>query len=209
MSGRVELVLLHGSSASVPLHLERMISGYLGPAPSMTLSRTCSFGSIALLDWMWEASCTRVLERSTWWSLTNFLRSEPHYYRHQFAESMKVAAMRGDLAVVKWLLKHLQGCVVPAMAVGRAADNGHVHVLNLLWANDNGPSKRERQDAKKRKVVTSNGDILAQSYPGNNVVQWRSSRFVRYHCSGRHRDAVRWLHEHSQLSCDDELASER
>jgi hypothetical protein len=201
MSGRVELVLLHGSSASVPLHLERMISGYLGPAPSMTLSRTCSFGSIALLDWMWEASCTRVLERSTWWSLTNFLRSEPHYYRHQFAESMKVAAMRGDLAVVKWLLKHFQGCVVPREAVGNAADNGHLHILKLLWDHDGGRHDRGRKRVKKRKVMTSSGEAVSRSSPGKNAVCWEGS-------AGRdvcHPSVSRWLHEHFPPKSDDEL----
>jgi len=144
MSRRVELVLLHASPASIPLHLQFVIASYLGPPPNVTLSETCSFGSIALLDWMWEASCTRASERTPWWSLTNFLRSEPHYYRYQFAESMTVAAERGDVAVVAWLLGHFQGCVVPGEAVGRAADNGHLSVLKLLWDHDGGRPDRER-----------------------------------------------------------------
>jgi hypothetical protein len=168
----VELVLLHASPASIPLHLQFVIASYLGPPPNVTLSETCSFRSIALLAWMWEASSTRALKHTPWWSLTNLLRSEPHYHRYQFVECMKVAAKRGDVAVVAWLLGHFQGCVVPGAAVGQAVFYVHLAVLKLLWHD------RGRPDAKKRKVVARAGDVLAQISPGNNAVCWEAFIFA-------------------------------
>jgi hypothetical protein len=199
MSRRVQLVLHQGSYALIPLHVQLVIASYLGPAPNVTLSETCSFGSIALLDWMWEASCTRASERTLRWSLTNFLRSELHYYRYQFAESMKVAAKRGDVAVVAWLLGHFRDCVVPAEAVGKAADNGHLDILKLLWGHDSGRHDRERQEVSmKRKVVINSGETGSA---GNNMVCWGDSPVFGV----RHPDVARWLHEHSLPKRDDEL----
>ncbi|KAG6946532.1 hypothetical protein JG687_00016639, partial [Phytophthora cactorum] len=65
-------------------HSTRTISQFLGPPPSLSLSEVCSFGTIAMLDWIWNASCTQMEDRTQGWSLTNYLRSDPHYYRWVF-----------------------------------------------------------------------------------------------------------------------------
>ncbi|GMF25289.1 unnamed protein product [Phytophthora lilii] len=96
-----------------------------------------------MLEVIWVSSCTRVEDRSPWWSLTNFLRSDPDYYREQFSEALGVAAGRGDLEVVEWLLAHFEGCKVPSWVVLGAARGGHLRILRVLWEHEFGTQRNE------------------------------------------------------------------
>jgi len=98
-------------------HTTRAISRFLGVPPNLLLSEACEHGSIATLEWIWAASCTTVEGRTPGWSLTNYLRSDPHYYRWQFAKSLYAAAERGDLEIVEWLFAHFSGCEAPVGVV--------------------------------------------------------------------------------------------
>ncbi|EGZ05535.1 hypothetical protein PHYSODRAFT_533827, partial [Phytophthora sojae] len=100
----------------------------------------CTFGSTKLLDWIWDSSCTSTATRSPSWSLYNYLRSDPDYYRWEFAMATEVTAKRGDVAMMKWLLTHFQDCEVPIETVEQAVRKGHVAILQLLLngASDEG-----------------------------------------------------------------------
>ncbi|GMF09130.1 unnamed protein product [Phytophthora lilii] len=75
-------------------------------------------------------------ERIPLWSVTNYLQSDRSFNRWQFSKSLCVAAGRGDLVVVEWLLAHFSDCYdIPEEAVQEAAEGGHLYVLRILWEN--------------------------------------------------------------------------
>ncbi|ETM99943.1 hypothetical protein PPTG_18530 [Phytophthora nicotianae INRA-310] len=114
-------------------HSSRTISQFLGPPPSLSLTEVCSVGTTAMLDWIWSASCVQIEDRTQGWSLTNYLRSDPHYYRWVFVKSLSAAAERGDLAIVKWLFAHFSNCEAPVDVAIAAGRQGHLRVLRFLW----------------------------------------------------------------------------
>ncbi|ETK95449.1 hypothetical protein L915_01621 [Phytophthora nicotianae] len=109
------------------------ISDFLGPPPSLMLSEACQFGSIRLLNWIWSTCCTTSSTRRSGWSLSNYLRSDSNYHNWQFSKSLEVAAGRGDLPMVKWLLAHFSGCEAPESVCSTAQEKGYVHILWFLW----------------------------------------------------------------------------
>ncbi|KAE9018277.1 hypothetical protein PR003_g14053 [Phytophthora rubi] len=191
----VDLVLRHQRDGDALQQLERTICSFLGPSPYLSLSQACALGSIELLQWIWDSSCTSPRTRQPRWSLHNFLRSDVHYYRYQFSNSMEVAACRDNLAMVEWLDTHFSGCEVPSGVPEAAARNGNLPILQFLLAHD-GASIGGHSDAKKKKQVeTEDGGVKAQiqGREGNRV-QW-GRRVMSLALSSKHPDVVRWLHE--------------
>ncbi|RLN47123.1 hypothetical protein BBJ28_00016616 [Nothophytophthora sp. Chile5] len=132
---RVTLVLRHQRGIRSLPHVARVISAFLGLSPNLTLARACSFGSLALLDRMWQESCASSHDRTPWWALGNFLRSDRHYYRWQFSQGLEQAARHGHLHVVEWLFAHFSGCQASIMVVEAAAEAGHLAILQYLHAH--------------------------------------------------------------------------
>ncbi|KAE9008305.1 hypothetical protein PR003_g15232 [Phytophthora rubi] len=81
----------------------------------------------------WKESYSERLEFETKWCLAHFLRSDPHYYHWQFAESVKVAAERGDLTMTQWLMQHFPDCEVVVEVVLLAVQQGHLQILQYLF----------------------------------------------------------------------------
>jgi hypothetical protein len=107
------------------------VSSFLGPPPSLWLREACTFGSLALLDWIWSSSCLSPATRTPWWALHNFLRSDRNYHRWQFSRSLEVALTRGDVAMVEWIFAHFSGCEAPWTVADRAIGSGN---LRALWS---------------------------------------------------------------------------
>jgi hypothetical protein len=126
-------VVLHQAPAVLAVEQStNAISSFLGPPPNLSLSEACAFGSLELLEWIWSSSCPDPDSRTPWWSLHNFLRSDPHYHSWQFSKSLEVALARGDVAMVEWIFAHFSGCEAPATVADRAIENGNLRVLATL-----------------------------------------------------------------------------
>ncbi|KAE9076700.1 hypothetical protein PF005_g11339 [Phytophthora fragariae] len=143
----VALVLLGQREGDALLVLGPLVSTFLGPSPHLSLSEACTLASTSLLDWMWSLSCTSEARRAAGWRLSDYLRSEPHYYHWQFWKATKVAAERGDLALVSWLVAHFSSCTVSVEVVEAAAQNGHLGVLQFLLEHDAGRYCRHKHTA--------------------------------------------------------------
>ncbi|GMF27497.1 unnamed protein product [Phytophthora lilii] len=154
----VALVLRHQPHYGELQYVAATICSFLGSAPSLSLSQACEFSSTKLLDWIWSCSCTSAADRTATWSLTNFLRSDPHYHRYQFAESMVVAARRSNLVTVRWLFAHFNGCKVPAKVPEIAARLGNLTLLEFLVENDAGDRPGEEVRGTNKTMQTDGGD---------------------------------------------------
>ncbi|GMF33591.1 unnamed protein product [Phytophthora lilii] len=195
----VEVVLRQNELVNALECNVHLIASFLGPSRNLSLSAACAFGSIALLDWIWECSCTSIYDRTSQWSLANFLRSEPHYYRWQFAASLKVAAQRGDLAIVRWLFEHFSECEAPSSVVREAANNGHLSVLQFLYPFRKPFPSENAEDLGQR----FSGLSLQNSENNNNSVYWDDAVLLTAAESG-HGDVVRWLYEMEGSDLDPE-----
>ncbi|KAF4129994.1 Ankyrin repeats domain-containing protein [Phytophthora infestans] len=193
-------------------HVAPQISSFLGPPPCLSLSRACSLGSTKLLDWIWSSSPTSAASRPSTWSLHNFLRSDPHYNRDQFMESLKVAVRRKDLAVIKWLFAHFSGLEVPSDIMTLAASMKSLSILQFLLDSDASREGRENKRQKKRKVEANDSEMKKaekmEPMPiGNHVVHWGENVLmsaVESECP----QVVKWLHENVPLG-DDERGLEQ
>ncbi|GMF17105.1 unnamed protein product [Phytophthora fragariaefolia] len=140
-------------------HVSACISSFLDASVVIPLASACSFGSIRLLDRIWESSSSEGSESGASWSLSQFLRTDVHYYRFQFSKSLRAAAARGDLDVVQWLLGHFSGCTADVEVVEEAARCGRRDVLELLLEYE----ARGEQDETERNVVMWGGDDVANA----------------------------------------------
>ncbi|EGZ05520.1 hypothetical protein PHYSODRAFT_534205, partial [Phytophthora sojae] len=138
---------------------------------SLSLCEACIFGSVTLLDWIWSVSPTSEADRSPGWSLNNYLRSDGRYHRHQFSESLKCAAVRGDLTLMKWLMVHFSNgkadpTAIP-IAAREAARAGHLHAVYLLAYYDDRDG--ENGHKKKRKVESGRSTTSSHHF---EIVRW-------------------------------------
>ncbi|EGZ05564.1 hypothetical protein PHYSODRAFT_429631, partial [Phytophthora sojae] len=87
----VAAVLRHEPSADALQNLWSLISECLGPSAHLSLSEACTFDNLQLLVWIWDISSTTEETTGSGWTLTNYRRSNPHYYAYQFGQSLKAA----------------------------------------------------------------------------------------------------------------------
>lgn len=116
----------------------------------------------------------------------------------------EIAAIGGNVQVMKWLLTHFQDCQVSVETVEEAATNGHLTILQYLLDQDTNNTKREGPAVKKRKVGTGEEDkvpdMSSKSRGGGHVVCWvNESETCRTCVLGltarhEHSDVARWLH---------------
>ncbi|ETI56920.1 hypothetical protein L915_00644 [Phytophthora nicotianae] len=169
----VSFVLHHHADSGASQHIEPIISSFLGPDSSLALHKAVHFNSLELLNWIWESSCTLIEERSSGWSLTNYLRSDTHYYKWMFSKSLEEIVSSGDMRLMQWIYDHFSACQVPNNVVETAAGNGNLELLQFLW---------NQQD--------------------KNKVDW-SGEALKKAVEGGHRHVSLWLYEHAPYNYDD------
>ncbi|KAL3657633.1 hypothetical protein V7S43_017436 [Phytophthora oleae] len=177
----VAFLLRYQPYIAAPPELGREISRFLGPSSNLALSEACVYSSTALLDWIWESSCSSIAERLQRWSLNNFLRCDNHYYKWQFAKGMEFVARDGNMDILEWFFKHFQGCVVSVDIVELAAENGHLDVLIYL-----------QEHAVARECYSE--APVNWTGPGHCVC-WEGHSLHRA-CRNGHGHVVRWLLEY-------------
>ncbi|EGZ18778.1 hypothetical protein PHYSODRAFT_332520 [Phytophthora sojae] len=183
----VTLVLQLHEGVSALEHVSDVISSYLGPPPNLSLARACTFGSTPLLDWIWESSCTTEVDRKPNWTLTNYLRSEIRYGEWQFNEPMVVAAQRGNLAILQWLLDHYSECSVDKTVVEAAAQAGRCNFYTNKLGLSHPTVMRDAAALGHLKVAK-----LLQARCGLRV---NREEAIFLAAANGHLDVVQWLYE--------------
>lgn len=207
----VSLVLrLHPVVGALP-HVSRLVSSFLGPPPNLSLSAACKFRSLALLDLMWTSSCDRVEDRSLWWSLSNYLRSEPHYYRLQFAAALEFAAQEGDLLMIEWLMAHFKGCEAPVPVVEAAASQGHVPVLQYLLQHDvNREDRQELDGVESISIYWGRHDMRNAARNGHEeTVRWLYTRTADANSARQQQEVIRCALDNGDVALVEFLRGDR
>ncbi|KAE9074722.1 hypothetical protein PF010_g24568 [Phytophthora fragariae] len=92
----VAFVLRHQADADALQELNEVVSNFIGPDPNLSLAAACSLGSTRLLNWIWNASAASKEERTSRWTLGNYLRSEPKYHQWQFQKAVGWQSQEGS-----------------------------------------------------------------------------------------------------------------
>ncbi|KAG6955206.1 hypothetical protein JG688_00011981 [Phytophthora aleatoria] len=184
----VSLVLLHRTSSGASQHIEPIISSFLGPDSSLPLHKAARFNSKKLLNWIWESSCASIEERSSGWSLTNFLRSDPHYYQWVFTKSLEeIISCGGDMRLVQWIYDHFPGCEVPKNVVETVARTGYLEFLQFLWDQQDKIKVDWSGEALKKAVEAGHREVstwLGCSRTGMTLSRWHAVVDIWMLCSG-------------------------
>ncbi|KAG3001299.1 hypothetical protein PC120_g20345 [Phytophthora cactorum] len=175
----VSLVLLHRTNSGASQHIEPIISSFLGPDSSLPLHKAARFNSKKLLNWIWKSSCASIEERSSGWSLTNFLRSDPHYYQWVFTKSLEeIISCGGDMRLVQWIYEHFPGCEVPKNVVETVARTGYLEFLQFLWDQQDkikvdwsGEALKKAVEAGHREVSTWLYEHIPYTYGGTELLR--------------------------------------
>ncbi|RLN65315.1 hypothetical protein BBJ28_00018134 [Nothophytophthora sp. Chile5] len=175
-------------------HVWELLSTFLDRRTELSLAQACAFGSLGLLDRMWEMSpTTRDAIAATdieSWSLRKFLRSDRHYNRHQFTKALVQTAKIDDLCMVQWLFAHFSGCLAEVEVVETAAAGGHLDILKFLWESGRPLlSAAERRSVVAPEEHTPDGNARLH---GENSVEWGRNDAVLAAQNG-HSEVVWWL----------------
>ncbi|RLN77598.1 hypothetical protein BBJ28_00000463 [Nothophytophthora sp. Chile5] len=184
----VRLLFLEKIGLGALPHVISATSAFLDSSVELPLAKACKFGSLALLDRIWESSNQFVNAdgepEATSWCVRKMLRTERHYTLFQFTQALSEAVRRQELAMVEWLFSHFPGLMVRNGVVKEAAAAGSLELLRYFLENDSsGPTDGDGGDR----------NVLAD---GGREVQWGVYDTTLAAKHGQH-DVLRWLLMHT------------
>ncbi|RLN89877.1 hypothetical protein BBJ28_00019581 [Nothophytophthora sp. Chile5] len=164
-------------------HVVAATSAFLDSSVELPLAEACSFGSLELLDHIWESSNQFVdvddEPEASRWCLRKLLRTNSHYQQFQFTKSLLEAVRLKELPMVRWLFAYFPGCTVRQSIVTEAAGFGLLEVLRFFREGEsNMAADQDRDDdnllvAEGRKVEWGYDDTVEAAENGHSrVVMW-------------------------------------
>ncbi|KAG1706238.1 hypothetical protein DVH05_001386 [Phytophthora capsici] len=144
-------------------HVISTVSCFLDTSVELPLDVACTFGSLALLDRIWESSA--VIDGDAW-TLRKYIRTDPNYIHYQGTKSMMEAVRRRDLEMVRWLAEKFPGFRVTMEVMDIAATSGALDILQFFYDHS-----IDHQDTL---LVAWVGEYLAAGVRSENleVVEW-------------------------------------
>ncbi|KAL3659877.1 hypothetical protein V7S43_015179 [Phytophthora oleae] len=121
-----------GEFAGLP-HVLSAVSCFLDTSVELPFNVACTFGSLALLDRIWESSESYAANDGGSWTLRKFIRTDPHYVNYQATKSMKQAVRLGGLEMVCWLAIKFPGFCVTMEMMEIAASSGRLDILQFFY----------------------------------------------------------------------------
>lgn len=107
-------------------HVLERINGLLDRRVFLDLPRACALGNVPLL---------RYLARREELYPTEWTKGDPLFRVSQFSRGSVVAAQRGHLSVIEWLVTEYDTETPVTRTVEEAAKFGHLHVLKWLYSH--------------------------------------------------------------------------
>ncbi|KAG1706392.1 hypothetical protein DVH05_001539 [Phytophthora capsici] len=118
-------------------HVVSAVSVFLDTSVELPLDVACKFGSIVLLDRIWDynETCNSIFTEETGpsWTFWNFFRTDIHYRQYQFTKVMMEAVRLQDVEIVRWLASKFPETTVVMSVVDRAASSGSLEILQVFY----------------------------------------------------------------------------
>ncbi|KAK1943419.1 hypothetical protein P3T76_004815 [Phytophthora citrophthora] len=162
-----------------------MVSAYVDSSVEQPLHKACKFGSVALLDRIWNSTVD--LESSGWglWSVRNLFRTQKLYGKFEFSLCLLEAAKRNSVDIAGWLFERFP-YGVRQKVICEAAKAGALEILQFFRANGTVVSNdeededgyvvwdEEREDWEKGRYIHFGGSDAAHAALAGHVelVKW-------------------------------------
>ncbi|KAK1943427.1 putative ankyrin repeat protein [Phytophthora citrophthora] len=168
-----------------------IVSAYVDSSVEQPLHKACKFGSVALLDRIWNSTVD--LESSGWglWSVRNLLRTQKLYGKFEFSLCLLEAAKRNRVDIAGWLFERFP-YGVRQKVVCEAAKAGALEILQFFRANGT-VIRGEEEDEEE-------GDEWDEERE-----DWEKGRYIHFggydaaHATlAGHVGLVKWIYEMSK-----------
>ncbi|KAL4102348.1 hypothetical protein PRIC1_006093 [Phytophthora ramorum] len=158
-------------------HVIDAVSLYVDASVQLPLAKACKFGSLTLLNRIWDCKLDLEAKANASWSIRGLLRSEPWYQSFQANASLVEAVRRRDLDIVRWIFAHFPEFWVLEDAVEEAAAAGDMEILRYLLEKD---------------INSAGSEVSDDASEPYHVICWGSRDMARAAAAG-HADVVAWL----------------
>ncbi|KAL4172420.1 hypothetical protein KRP22_007584 [Phytophthora ramorum] len=158
-------------------HVIDAVSLYVDASVQLPLAKACKFGSLTLLNRIWDCKLDLEAKANASWSIRGLLRSEPWYQSFQANASLVEAVKRRDLDIVRWIFAHFPEFWVLEDAVEEAAAAGDMEILRYLLEKD---------------INSAGSEVSDDASEPYHVICWGSRDMARAAAAG-HADVVAWL----------------
>ncbi|KAL4129667.1 hypothetical protein PRIC2_005674 [Phytophthora ramorum] len=158
-------------------HVIDAVSLYVDASVQLPLAKACKFGSLTLLNRIWDCKLDLEAKANASWSIRGLLRSEPWYQSFQANASLVEAVKRRDLDIVRWIFAHFPEFWVLEDAVEEAAAAGDMEILRYFLEKD---------------INSAGSEVPDDASEPYHVICWGSRDMARAAAAG-HADVVAWL----------------
>ncbi|KAL4156863.1 hypothetical protein PRNP1_005889 [Phytophthora ramorum] len=158
-------------------HVIDAVSLYVDASVQLPLAKACKFGSLTLLNRIWDCKLDLEAKANASWSIRGLLRSEPWYQSFQANASLVEAVRRRDLDIVRWVFAHFPEFWVLEDAVEEAAAAGDMEILRYFLEKD---------------INSAGSEVPDDASEPYHVICWGSRDMARAAAAG-HADVVAWL----------------
>ncbi|KAG1692889.1 hypothetical protein DVH05_024177 [Phytophthora capsici] len=173
-------------------HVTSTVSLYADSSVEQPLHKACKFGSVALLDRIWNT--TADLEPNGWglWSVRNLLRSQKLYGKLQFSLCLLEAAKMNRLDIVRWLFERFP-YGVRRKVIYEAAAAGALEILQFFC--DNGTVVRLQED---NQFLGEDWDEERENWERGRYIRFGGEDTARAILAG-HTELVKWMYATPQV----------
>ncbi|KAG2820683.1 hypothetical protein PC118_g12242 [Phytophthora cactorum] len=170
-------------------HVISSVSAYADSSVEFPLNKACKYGSVTLLDRIWN--CTVDLEPGGWglWSVRKLLRTYKLYGKLQFTLCLLEAVKINKVDIVQWLFEHFPDYGVRRKVIYHAASAGALEILQYFRANGTVITNEEEEQEDD-----GEWDEEKENWERGRWVRWGGLDAAKAAIAG-HSDVVKWMYE--------------
>ncbi|KAL4164192.1 hypothetical protein KRP22_004812 [Phytophthora ramorum] len=166
-------------------HITEKVSSFLDTSVELPLHKACTFGSLKLLNRIWNSTIDLEHETEPFWSVRSFLRSDKHYQDFQFTASLVEAVKQRNLEMVQWLFEHFPEWGVGREVVEAAAEVGALSILQFF-----------RQNGRNLNPHDDDEEDEDENNREQRGIDWGYEGATKAAVAG-HRDVVMWFYQYA------------
>ncbi|EGZ11588.1 hypothetical protein PHYSODRAFT_336109 [Phytophthora sojae] len=170
-------------------HVIHAVSTFADSSVELPLASASRFGSVALLERVWNSSVDLEPGGRSLWSVRRLLRDYPLYNKWQFTLSLVGAIKANSVEVVRWLFERYPDYGVRRKVVYEAASAGALEILRFFRDNGTIVNFADEED-----LPGQEWDQETENWERGRWVYWGNEDAERAAAAG-HVDVVRYIYE--------------
>ncbi|ETL92756.1 hypothetical protein F442_09239 [Phytophthora nicotianae P10297] len=177
-------------------HVISSVSAYADSSVELPLNKACKYGSVTLLNRIWNSTVD--LEPGGWglWSVRKLLRAYKLYGKLQFTLCLLEAVKTNNVDIVQWLFHHFPDYGVRRKVIYDAASAGALEILQYFRANGTVIRNEEEEQEEDEEW-----DEEKENWERGRWVRWGGLDAAKAAIAG-HSDVVKWMYETYAQTCE-------